>query len=342
MENNVIKYLTLKLTNVCNLNCAMCGQKNLPERISNKEIELDIIHRTLEELENLEHVYLFGGEPLLYSRFPQLLDMLSKKNIPIRITTNGTMLSKQADDIVKYGVQNIEISMDSYKREVLKNIRGDDILERILKGIEVLNEKKKKYNTKYPIVNLNCVILPHNIYDLENFCHYVETKMIGVETINFEYPIIIKREQGEAHDTILKEVFAAESTSWKSFYDSAQSYEKNKLNLLYKSVACLQRKKNVSMRQVDTYENFLELFSPDYKLWDRMCECPFAAITILPNGDVTFCTDFPDVILGNVYQDSLKEIWNGDISNKFRMYLQKNRKLPICASCIHRDEKLII
>ncbi|SHO52497.1 radical SAM protein [Anaerocolumna xylanovorans] len=68
MKAGNILYLSLKLTNRCNLKCAMCGQIFSPERSSKEELELAAINKILDEASFVKQVYLFGGETLLYSR----------------------------------------------------------------------------------------------------------------------------------------------------------------------------------------------------------------------------------------------------------------------------------
>jgi radical SAM protein with 4Fe4S-binding SPASM domain len=55
-------------------------------------------------------------------------------------------------------------------------------------------------------------------------------------------------------------------------------------------------------------------------------------IDIQPNGSVNFCTDFPDVIIGNVMENSIKEIWNSEMAQKFRN-IRNEKVLPVCVRC---------
>lgn len=336
-----IKYLTLKLTNRCNLKCVMCGQVDAPERISGDEIDLSNVKKILDDFPEIQHVYLFGGEPLLYSRFSELLEILRFYKKEVRITTNGTLLSEHAEAIVKSGIRNVEISMDSYKRDVLATIRGYDVLDDILNGIELLTEIKKEHDTIYPIINLNCVVLPHNYIDLLSFCDIVEEKMQGIEKINFELPIVITREQGRNQNQILKKMFNVECKSWKRFWSRTQLFTEKQLQELYEVLLKVQNRSISAINRIGTYNEFKEQFVHRECMTEKSCECPYAAVTILPNGDVTFCTDFPDVILGNVTDTNLSDIWRGEKARLFRKYLESNKNFPVCPSCVHKNEKLI-
>ncbi|SHO43113.1 radical SAM protein [Anaerocolumna xylanovorans] len=336
-----ISYLTLKLTNRCNLNCAMCGQVFSPERFSKDELELDIINRILEETPFVKQVYLFGGEPLLYKELSELLELLQKKNIMSRITTNGTLLVKYAEDIVKYGVTNVEVSLDSHNKDVLSSIRGFDIYDLIIKGIEHLVDEKRKYNSQYPKININCVVLPHNYKELVEFVDHVRSHIQGVDSIYFQYPMITTQEQGISQNKVTQKLFGMDSISWKWFNNPAQQFADEEIRYIYNELELLKHDPLANFKNVSNYEELERLLSPRYVKEEKVCECPFTALTIFPNGDATFCTDFPDIVLGNVYRESLNNIWKGSNSQRFREYLNVEGGFPICARCYHVDEKLM-
>lgn len=341
MKTSNIIYLTLKLTNQCNLNCAMCGQVFSPERNSKEELELETIDKLLDEAPFVKQVYLFGGETFLYSRLPELLLLLKNRGITSRITTNGTLLAKRAEDIVKYGATNVEISLDSCKKDVLESIRGFDVYHVIVKGIERLVEEKRKYNSEYPKININCVVLPHNYKELIEFVDHVKNHIKGIDSIYFQYPMITTQEQGKFQNEMTNEVFHKNSFSWEWFNNPVQLFEDKQIQYIYNELELLKSDSLVDFKTVNNYQELKKIFSAEFVDEKIVCECPFTALTILPNGDATFCTDFPDIVLGNVHEKSLDEIWMGTISKRFREYLNTKGNFPICASCYHVDEKLL-
>ncbi len=58
---------------------------------------------------------------------------------------------------------------------------------------------------------------------------------------------------------------------------------------------------------------------------------------ITTDGDVVFCADDLDRkhIAGNVLQNTLTEIWNGELFNRYRLYhLERDfARIDICSSC---------
>lgn len=64
----------------------------------------------------------------------------------------------------------------------------------------------------------------------------------------------------------------------------------------------------------------------------------FYALFIRPNGDVSPCCLVPEPInLGNIHNNTLKEIWNGEVRNEFlKLHLRKERhKNMHCKGCVY-------
>ena len=75
--------------------------------------------------------------------------------------------------------------------------------------------------------------------------------------------------------------------------------------------------------------------------WSEVCKHPWMTMTIKSNGEATMCMeDFNnEIVLGDVHNNSLKEIWDGDEYKKFRkQHLDVCRGIKCNEQC---DMKLI-
>jgi radical SAM protein with 4Fe4S-binding SPASM domain len=65
------------------------------------------------------------------------------------------------------------------------------------------------------------------------------------------------------------------------------------------------------------------------------CIVPWCQTNINYNGDVHFCADYPDYILGNIKESSFADIYNGDRANRFREALNASDEgmFPGCLRC---------
>jgi len=67
------------------------------------------------------------------------------------------------------------------------------------------------------------------------------------------------------------------------------------------------------------------------------CSNPFRRLMIWPEGDVTLCCGyrFPDVILGNVLDHSIRSLWHSEKMDRIRESFKTNQGLPeTCAKCL--------
>jgi radical SAM protein with 4Fe4S-binding SPASM domain len=66
----------------------------------------------------------------------------------------------------------------------------------------------------------------------------------------------------------------------------------------------------------------------------NVCEFPFFRLSILNNGNVSACCvdAIGDLIMGNINEQSLYQIWNGDVFTKLRLDFL-NRKMNIYSPC---------
>ena len=101
----------VEITNICNLNCSFCSKDNLKK----KEMSLDEFKIVISKIKDYtDNIYLHvKGEPLLHSNLDCILDVCDKNDIKVRITTNGTLLKKNKDILLKHPIKQINVSLHS-------------------------------------------------------------------------------------------------------------------------------------------------------------------------------------------------------------------------------------
>jgi cyclic pyranopterin phosphate synthase len=85
-------------------------------------------------------VRLTGGEPLVRRDFPRLAEMLA--SVPgvedLSVTTNGYLLERDAEKLVRAGINRFNVSIDSLQRDRFFEMTRRDALPRVLRGLEAL------------------------------------------------------------------------------------------------------------------------------------------------------------------------------------------------------------
>ena len=101
----------VEITNYCNLSCSFCSKDTREKR----EMTVDEFRLVISKIKDYtENIYLHvKGEPLLHSHFDDILSICDKNNVNLKITTNGTMLSKRKDILLKHSIKQISISLHS-------------------------------------------------------------------------------------------------------------------------------------------------------------------------------------------------------------------------------------
>ena len=85
-------------------------------------------------------VRLTGGEPLVRRDFPRLAEMLAGVDgvDDLSVTTNGFLLERDAEALVRAGVNRFNVSIDSLQKDRFYELTRRDALPQVLRGLEVL------------------------------------------------------------------------------------------------------------------------------------------------------------------------------------------------------------
>ena len=139
-----IDYLRISITDHCNLNCTYCsppfsGRTHLQRRDILTYEEVVVLAEAAVSA-GITRIRLTGGEPLIRNGVVDLCRMLTGINglKSLSLTTNGVRLGALAEPLARAGVDRINISLDSLKRNRFAQITGHDRLAEALAGIEAV------------------------------------------------------------------------------------------------------------------------------------------------------------------------------------------------------------
>ncbi len=136
--------LRISVTDRCNFRCVYC----MPREVFDSEHKF-LPHGailTFEEIARLARVFvgmgvkkirLTGGEPLVRRDLHRLIAMLAELEVDLTLTTNGSLLAKQARRLKDAGLGRITVSLDSLDDAVFKAMNDADFpVAKVLEGID--------------------------------------------------------------------------------------------------------------------------------------------------------------------------------------------------------------
>ena len=145
---NFPKYFEIETVNACNARCPMCTigdwQRDSPGM--SDDLFKKIADEISEHREHVERVSLYrDGEPLLDKRLPNRIAYLKDAGVKrVGIATNVSLLDeRRATDILKAGIDEVIMSVDSLQKSVFEEIRlglkFEAVLENALGFVELRN-----------------------------------------------------------------------------------------------------------------------------------------------------------------------------------------------------------
>ena len=141
-----LRDLRISVTDRCNFRCVYC----MPREIFGPEYQF--LHRdqilTFEEITRLARLFaaqgvrkvrLTGGEPLVRRDLPLLVSMLAEiPDLDLTLTTNGSLLARQARALKQAGLKRVTVSLDSLDDETFKRMNDVDFpVAKVLEGMDV-------------------------------------------------------------------------------------------------------------------------------------------------------------------------------------------------------------
>jgi GTP 3',8-cyclase len=138
--------LRVSVTDRCNFRCRYCMPREHFDQEHHYLPRADIlsfeeIARVVSSLAplGLRKVRLTGGEPLLRSELHKLVALLQKDQpkLELALTTNGSLLAKQARALRDAGLNRLTVSLDSLAPEVFARMTDSELpVTDVLAGIE--------------------------------------------------------------------------------------------------------------------------------------------------------------------------------------------------------------
>ncbi len=307
-----LNYLFLYLTWRCNLCCRHCWVSANSQ--SDEVIKKEIITQAIEESATLgvKTIKISGGEPFLYPELvSEVARLCGKYSLGLNIESNGTLINQEVLAEFKGIPVYINISLDSFDKDIHNSFRGDkNAFERTMHGIVLLQKQNIPFGITHTITEDNIAQLDELIYFLS--IHNVSSlklnpilKIGRATDVDDEFPYLLSV---ETYENIVKK------------------YHCNEKNGVY-----------VTTMVTPCFLSIPEMLTGKKRLYS----CNFLnQLSILPDGRAGLCGEAKDIdpfIFGNINTQTIQEIWNeSDSLNAFRYSMKKGME-GICGKCTFSD-----
>ena len=279
-------YIQWHITNTCNLRCHHCYQDDFSKTHDLDESGLkevsDHILETMKAWNRTACIHLTGGEPLLRPELFPLLSYLDQQPAieELGLITNGLCIDleilKRLSGFSK--LTKIKVSVDGADAETNDAIRGKGVFGKVLENISLLKSQQR-----YEII-LMFTLLKANYRNLSSILTLFEE--LGVDGLILERFIPWGRGRARLGDVLEKDQWAEVIKTLAAFFGTETDE------------GAFLPFQAFNVRQ---HEGEMELLGAP-------CVVGADGLCVMPEGNVFPCRRLP-VSIGNLRDDSLKEIW---------------------------------
>ncbi|MEH6469656.1 MAG: GTP 3',8-cyclase MoaA [Halopseudomonas sp.] len=194
-----VDYVRMSVTDRCDFRCVYCMSEQMTFLPRPQVLTLEEIERVAGAFVRLgvKKIRLTGGEPLVRRGITHLCRRLSDLDglEELVMTTNGSQLSKMAAEIRDAGVKRLNISLDSLRPELFRELTRTGKLDQVLAGIDAARA------AGFERIKLNAVIMKgRNDDEVLDLVEYARERQLDISFIE-EMPLglIEEHERNETY-----------------------------------------------------------------------------------------------------------------------------------------------
>jgi len=306
-------YIEIEITTKCNLKCIMCEHTYWSE--PNRDMSFEDFKKIVDQFPRLKWIGLTGiGESFLNKDFLKMLRYVKSKGIYIELYDPFYFIDEKiARELIGLGVDKLIASIDGATKETYEKIRVGSDFERVINNVRTLIKLKQEMNSHFPEVEFHYIVSKANFHEMPNYIELVASLTAG----NTDNKVFFTRMLHEYEET------------------------KNLFVEIPDEIIKITEKK-ASELGVDVLWN---LNVPRVKPPINRCVAwymPFIFVTghVIPccSGNEANRREFQKATsLGNVFEQSFKDIWYGKKYTDLRRKIRKGEVPPPCVDCCLYD-----
>lgn len=219
----------------------------------------------------------------MYKHVNAAVELLIQNKIQPVLLTNGILLPEKIESLYKSGLRYVIMSLDSFRPEHYKKTRGVDF-EQVMRAYKFMVNFKNAHGDF--IFRITTVISRENADDIPRLCETADGDGVGVQFTPYHNFI------NKQNDLSVRDMQKAEE--------------------LAKTLTALKNQGKTVCNSAEYLSYFPEFFRGPRAPEGYKCKCGFQAVYIWHNLDVRACWSTTLPAAGNLREQTLSEIWNGE------------------------------
>lgn len=264
------------------------------------------------------------GEPLLNKDLPRMISYLKARGTYVLFNSNGILLNEKCGQaLIEAGLDEYRLSMDGASRETYARVRGVDAFDKIWRNVRAFIALQRAQNASKPALSLWFTAMRENLHEL---------------------PELITL----AHEAGIREVYMQRLVYFEEGLAASQQA------LFRRSTPeelALVRQCEETCKELGIHFNAAGTATPIESLtrdfgerpWSG-CRRPYTLTYITSSGNVLSCCFAPfghksakeykeERVLGNIFQEPITTIWQGERYAAFRQAFESYHPAKQCAQC---------
>ena len=312
--------LYLETTSRCNSLCETCIL-TFGGREPQKDLGWTEFRRVVDQFPVLDRVLLHGiGEPLLNRELPRMIGHLKARGANVVFNSNAITLSpKTGRDLIDAGLDELRVSLDASTRATYSRIRGVDAFDKVVENLERLAALRGELEAARPHVSLWLTALKDNLDEIPGLVPLAVRT--GASAIHLQRLVYNGLGMATEDQSLFGRLEVREAEMIRTAEAAAKA-----AGIVFSASGAAAPEVSLTAPQAD-------------QPWSA-CRRPWSLVYVTVHGNVLPCciapwitSDYDGIILGNLYQESLEEIWWGDRYLAFRRDLQTASPPEPCRGC---------
>jgi len=317
MSRPVPREVYIEPTNRCNELCQTCP-RTFFTREPEADLDLERFLGILDQFPGVERVVLHGvGEPLLAPDLPAMVAEANRRGARVLFNTNALALHRRlAERLVAAGLDELRISMDAADRRTYLAIRGVDGYEKAMRRTADFCRLLRELQAERPQVSLVFMAMRESIAEL---------------------PAVIERAGAMGVRRVVLQRLVHFGTGLAT---EPQSLMGEDLSAVLADCRTAGARWGVELAGTGGLSPAESLTPVDLRRPWSGCTRPWRSTYVTANGNVLPCcfapfttSDYDGVVLGNVFERPMGEIWNGSEYEAFRRAHASDEPPECCRGC---------